>query len=227
MTTLRVLSYNVLSLRRGTGLVADVVKACEPDVVCVQEAPRFVSWRRHCADLARAAGLDIVTGGRPAAANLLLARPGLTVTHRRSVKLPWHPPKHRRGLAVGAFDVGGTEVVVASTHLSLDDDERLDQARRALAILSTYDAPVVLAGDMNDDPGDAAWTVLATALQDAYDTAPRGNGLTSTADHPQRRIDGVFVDRRLTVTSCGVPEHVPGLAAASDHRPVLAVLSVG
>jgi endonuclease/exonuclease/phosphatase family metal-dependent hydrolase len=227
VTTLRVLSYNVLSLRRGTALVADVVKACDPDVVCVQEAPRFVSWRRHCADLAKAAGLDIVAGGRPAGANLLLARPGLTVTHRRSVKLPWHPPRHRRGLAIGAFDVGGTEVVVASTHLSLDDAERLDQAARALRILDAYDAPAVLAGDMNDDPGDAAWTVLATALADAYATAPVGDGLTSTAEEPRRRIDGVFVDRRLTVETCGVPEHVPGLAAASDHRPVLAVLSVG
>lgn len=227
MTTLRVLSYNVLSLRRGTALVADVIKACEPDVVCVQEAPRFLAWRRHCADLAAAAGLEIVTGGRPAAANLLLARPGLTVTHRRSVKVRWNPPRHRRGLAIGAFDVGGTEVVVASTHLSLDDAERLDQARHALRILAPYDAPVVLAGDMNDDPGTAAWTVLATALADAYDAAPQGNGLTSTAEDPRRRIDGVFVDRRLTVVECGVPEHVPGLAAASDHRPVLAVLSVG
>lgn len=225
MTELRVLSYNVLSLRRGTDRVAAVIRACEPDVVCVQESPRFLTWRRGRARLAAASGLAVVTGGRPAAANLLLARPGLRVLHRRSVKLPWHPPRHRRGLAIGTFDVGGTPVTVASTHLSLDEAERLGQARRVVALLAAYDSPVVLAGDTNDDPGDAAWTVLGAAWQDAYAAAPDGDGLTSTAAHPRRRIDGVFADRRLTVVRCGVPD-VPGIPEASDHRPLLAVLAV-
>ncbi len=223
MTTLRVLSYNVLSLRRGRSLVADVIKACDPDVVCVQEAPRFLFWRRRCRALAAAAGLEVVTGGRPAGANLLLVRPGLTVVARRSVKLPWRPPLHRRGLAMGLFRVDGREVVVAATHLSLDPAERLEQASLALRHLRGARRPAILAGDVNEDPPDPAWRLLATALQDAYATAPDGDGLTSTADNPRRRIDGVFVDRRLRVVSCGVPD-VPGIKAASDHRPVLAVV---
>jgi endonuclease/exonuclease/phosphatase family metal-dependent hydrolase len=226
VSELTVLSYNVLSLRLGTDRVAAVIRACDADVVCVQEAPRFLHWRRRCRELAAAAGLDIVTGGRPAGAVLLLARPSLRVVARRDVKLPWHPPRHRRGLAVGTFDVGGTQVVVASTHLSLDDAERLSQARDALAVLAAYDAPAVLAGDMNDDPGDPAWSLLAGTLTDAYAAAPDGDGRTSTALVPHRRIDGIFVDRRLRVLRCGVPD-VPGLAEASDHRPVRAVLAVG
>jgi endonuclease/exonuclease/phosphatase family metal-dependent hydrolase len=221
VTTLRVLSYNVLSLRRGTDRVAAVIRACDPDVVCVQEAPRFLFWRRRCHAFAAAAGLTVVTGGRPAGANLLLARPGLDVTSARSVRLPWHPPRHRRGVAAGVFRVGGTDVAVASTHLSLDPAERLQQAHAVLRTVAAFDAPVVLAGDVNEDPPDPAWRVLATALADAYATAPRGDGLTSTAEAPRRRIDGVFVDRRLRVAGCGVPE-VTGLAEASDHRPVLA-----
>jgi endonuclease/exonuclease/phosphatase family metal-dependent hydrolase len=220
-TTLRVLSYNVLSLRRGTERVAAVIRACEPDVVCVQEAPRFLRSAARCRDLARQAGLDLVTGGRPAAATLLLAKPGLAVTHRRDVKLPWHPPRHRRGLAVATF--GG--VTVASTHLSLDAAERVDQARRVVALLAAYGTPVVLAGDTNDDPDGPAWAVLAAAWQDAYAAAPDGDGLTSTAEQPRRRIDGIFVDRRLRVLRCGVPD-VPGIIDASDHRPLLAELAV-
>lgn len=225
MTTLRVLSYNVLSLRRGTDKVAAVIRACDPDVVCVQEAPRFLFWRRRCRALADAAGLKVVTGGRPAGAVLLLARPGLRVVATRDVKLPWHPPLHRRGIAIGVFDVGGTQVTVASTHLSLDDSERLAQAGLVVAHLAELDRPAVLAGDVNEDPDDAAWRVLATSFADAYVTAPLGDGLTSTAAHPRRRLDAVFVDRRLGVVSCGVPE-VAGLAGASDHRPVLAVVQV-
>lgn len=225
MTALRVLSYNVLSLRRGTDRVAAVITAIDPDVVCVQEAPRFLFWRRKCRALARATGLDIVTGGRPAGAVLLLARPGLRVVARRNVKLPWHPPLHRRGLAIGVFDVNGTEVAIASTHLSLDDAERLQQVGLALGHLARTGRPAILAGDVNETPDDPAWRLLAEALADAYAVAPDGDGATFSAEHPRRRLDAVFADRRLRVTACRVPD-VPGRAEASDHLPVLATIDV-
>ena len=226
MTTLRVLSYNVLSLRLGTDRVAAVIRACDPDVVCVQEAPRFLGWRRKCRALADAAGLRLVAGGRPAGAVLVLARPSLRVVGTRNVKLPWHPPLHRRGLAIALLDAGGREVAVASTHLSLDDAERAEQVSLVLGHLAAYDAPVILAGDVNETPDDPSWVALAAALQDGYAVAPVGDGLTMSAATPRKRIDGVFVDRRLRVVSCGVP-HVAGLAEASDHRPVLATVELG
>ena len=225
MTTLRVLSYNVLSLRRGTDRVAAVIRECEPDVVCVQEAPRFLFWRRRCRALADAAGLRVVTGGRPAGAVLLLARRDLAVLATRDVRLPWRPPRHRRGLALGLFRVGGVEVVVGSTHLSLYAGERLAQARLVAAHVASFGVPAVVAGDVNEGPDGPAWRLLAAGLVDAYAAAPVGDGLTSTAEHPRRRIDGVFVDRRLAVVSCGVPD-VPGLPEASDHRPVLATVEI-
>lgn len=222
---MKVLTYNVLSLRRGLDRVANVVKACDADVVCIQEAPRFLFWRRRCRTLAKATGLRVVTGGRPAGAVLLLAKPHMTVVATRNVKLPWHPPLHRRGLAIGLFDVGGTHVAVASTHLSLNDAERRQQVDLVLAHLNAFKIPVVLGGDVNEDPDDEAFQVLAAALTDAYAAAPKGNGLTSTAEHPRRRLDAIFVDRRLRVEECGVPD-VPGLAGASDHLPVLARIGV-
>lgn len=220
---MKVLSYNVLSLRRGTDRVANVIKACDADVVCVQEAPRFLFWRRKCRALAARAGYTVVTGGRPAGAVLLLAKPHMKAVRTKDVKLPWHPPLHRRGMAIGVFDVDGRDVTVASTHLSLDDAERRGQVDLVLAHLNAFGTPVILAGDVNETPDDEAWQVLATALADAYETAPKGNGLTSTAEHPRRRLDAIFVDRRLRVEECGVPD-VPGLTAASDHLPVLATV---
>jgi endonuclease/exonuclease/phosphatase family metal-dependent hydrolase len=221
----KVLTYNVLSLRMGSSRVAEVVRAIDPDVVCVQEAPRFWRWREHCARFALDAGLRIVTGGRPAGAVMLLARPSLPVVSRRSMRLPWHPPLHRRGVAIGVFRVDGADVVVASTHLSLDPHERRQQAGHVLALLRSYDVPAILGGDINEDPGHEAFDTIAAALPDAYATAPLGDGLTSTAKDPKRRIDALFVDRRLTVTGCGVPD-VPGIEDASDHKPLLATIEV-
>ncbi len=66
MPTLRLLTYNVRSMRDDRAAVARVIRSAEPDVVCVQEAPRFLRWRSTCAALARTSGLVVVGGGRPA-----------------------------------------------------------------------------------------------------------------------------------------------------------------
>jgi endonuclease/exonuclease/phosphatase family metal-dependent hydrolase len=223
MTTLRVLSYNVYSLRLSQPDVVRVIRATRPDVVCIQEAPRLWGWRAACVRLALDSGLRIVTGGRPAAAMLLLARPDLTVVARRNVKLPWHPPLHRRGLAIAVFDVDGSEVAVASMHCSLSDEERMGHLRRVLEVMRETGRPYVLAGDVNAQPGEPAWELLTAELQDGYAVAPEGGAMTSTARNPHKRIDGVFVDRRLRVVGCGVPA-VPDLERASDHCPVLATV---
>jgi endonuclease/exonuclease/phosphatase family metal-dependent hydrolase len=48
MSTLRLLSYNVRSLRDDASAVARVIRAAEPDLVCIQEAPRLFRWRSPC-----------------------------------------------------------------------------------------------------------------------------------------------------------------------------------
>ncbi|HEY2985649.1 MAG TPA: hypothetical protein VGJ38_15950, partial [Jatrophihabitantaceae bacterium] len=64
MPTLRLLCYNVRSLRDDEDAVARVIRGCEAHVVCVQEAPRFARWRSKNAALARRSGLVVVGGGR-------------------------------------------------------------------------------------------------------------------------------------------------------------------
>jgi endonuclease/exonuclease/phosphatase family metal-dependent hydrolase len=223
----RLLSYNVRSLRDDKVAVAAVIRACAADVVCIQEAPRFLRWRSKCAELARESGMFVVTGGRVAGAMLLLARIGVDVDAAYDVLLDKTPHLHQRGLAAGVVRVQGERFAVASMHLSLDDIERGRQVDEVLTRMRELadGAPIVLAGDVNETPDRACWKALAGQLVDAYAVAPDGDGNTYSGARPYKRIDGIFVDPSVKVISCGVPD-VPGVAQASDHRPVLAELAI-
>lgn len=45
MAPVRLLSYNIRSLRDDPAAVARVVRAIRPDVACLQEVPRLWAWR--------------------------------------------------------------------------------------------------------------------------------------------------------------------------------------
>ena len=223
---MRLLSYNVRSLRDDKVAVVAVIRACQADVVCIQEAPRLFRWRSKCAALARESGMFVVTGGRVAGGMLLLARLGVDVEASYDVLLQKTPRLHQRGLAVGVLRLQGERYAVASVHLSLDDNERPGQIDEVFAQMNRLaaGAPIVLAGDVNETPDRPGWKALSARLVDAYTAAPVGDGNTYSASRPYKRIDGVFVDPAIKVVSCGVPD-VPGIAQASDHCPVLAELS--
>lgn len=222
-TEIRLLSYNVRSLRDDRGAVATVIRSCRPDVVCIQEAPRFLRWRSKCAALARESGLVVVTGGRPAGAMLVLSSLRARPISTHDVKLSKKRGLHQRGVALATFEIGGSPVTVGSIHLDLDAAERRRHVEEIFQYTAASEVPVVLAGDVNEEPDGAAWTALAARYPDAYAVAPSGGGDTYSARQPVKRIDGVFVESSVEVVGCGVPD-VPGIERASDHRPVLAVL---
>jgi endonuclease/exonuclease/phosphatase family metal-dependent hydrolase len=222
-TEVRLLSYNVRSLRDDAQAVSTVIRACEPDVVCVQEAPRFLRWRSKCAGLARESGLVVVTGGRTAAAMLLLASLRVRVVEAHDVLLSRKRGLHRRGIALATLEMGGTQFCLASIHLDLEPGERLRHVKEIAEHTSKCTAPVIVAGDINEQPDEPAWRALDGYYPDAYPQAPDGGENTYSAGAPVRRIDGIFVDRSISVVSCGVPD-VPGIERASDHCPVLAVV---
>ncbi|NUP34450.1 MAG: endonuclease [Streptomycetaceae bacterium] len=224
---LRVLSYNVRSLRDDRRLLARIVRWCAADVVLVQEAPRFLLPKAQAAWLARACGLHVVGGGAAATGPLILATLGVKVLETRNVLLPRTPGYHQRGIALARLQVDGVRFAVGSTHLSLDGDERRRQADLVLTHLADLgEEHRILAGDMNEHPGHPAWDHLAANLDDAYAAAPWGREFTSPHRNPWRRIDGIFVSSEIEVVRCGVPDAFTDAEyeAATDHRPVLAVL---
>ncbi|GAA1590039.1 endonuclease/exonuclease/phosphatase family protein [Actinomadura kijaniata] len=230
MPVLRVVSYNIRSLRDDPDALVRVVRALRPDVLCLQEVPRFWGWWGKRRRLAAACGMT-VAAGRRACGLAVLAGPRVTPVAREFHLLHRVPGLHRRGLAIAALEVEGARLVAASTHLDLVDAPRRAHTRQVLALLERagrrHRAPMLVAGDVNQEPGGDSWALLAGRFQDGYAVAPAGEELTFSSAAPRRRIDGIFVDPRIEVAGCGVPgppAPVELYPRATDHRPVLAEL---
>lgn len=88
---IRVLSYNIRSMRDDEEALARVIRACRPDLVFVQEAPRFFRWRKHAARLAARSELVMLSGGATAAGPMLLCSLRATVERTEDVLLPLTP----------------------------------------------------------------------------------------------------------------------------------------
>jgi endonuclease/exonuclease/phosphatase family metal-dependent hydrolase len=222
---LRVLTYNVRGLRTGSGAVARVIASARPDVVCVQEAPVRVRWRSRAAELARRAGLYVVTGGRPAAGNLLLCAAHVDVVSAADHVFTGTPGLPPRGCASAVLSIGGVEVGVIGAHFGLRAAERRRHAAEVAAIadqLRTDGATsVVVAGDLNSRPWADEWEPLLARQRDPVPAAVPWS--TYPAKAPTARIDVVLAEPEIEVASCGLVDHADA-ARASDHRPVLAVL---
>lgn len=230
--TIRVLSYNIRSMRDDTDALARVIRACAPDLVLIQEAPRFFRWRKKLARLARASDLVVLTGGATAAGPAILCNLRATAERTEDVLLPLTPGLHRRGFATAVVRFGGARLGVLSCHLSLQKDERLEQGGMLLDRLAGLGTEHAIAGgDLNDRPTGRAFGLLAGSLQDCWATAPWGGEHSSTPADPHQRIDAIFATKGIEVLGCGVPTGRPGvtqtdLRAATDHLPVLAALRV-
>jgi endonuclease/exonuclease/phosphatase family metal-dependent hydrolase len=235
---LRVLTYNVRSLRDDADAVARVIRSADPHLVCIQEAPRFARWRTKCAALARRSGMVVVTGGRTAAGNLILSSLAVDVVAHRDQLLSRDPGLHQRGVALASLRWRGLHLGLAATHLDLEPQPRLRhvaEIERALAdFLATSAAagtgaagPVatVVAADVNDEPGSATWAALTDDRTDAFAVAGTGDQNTFTAANPRRRLDGVFLGGAVTAVAATVLDGAD-VTRASDHRPVLVELEL-
>src|SRR5699024_11189306 len=126
-----------------------------------------------------------------------------------------------RGVAAVRLSIpGGGAVVIASTHLALQEDNRMRHAEHLAALVRGAGAPVLVGGDLNETADGAARRVLAPLLGDPAAISEH----TFPAASPDRRIDAVLTThgpriraaRPVRSTRTG-PER--RLAGAADHLP--------
>lgn len=223
MTTLRLLSYNVRSMRDDVDALARVMREVNAHVALIQEAPRFLRWRYQCAALARRGGMVLVTGSRVSGANLVLSSLAVQVLATHDVAFTADRHLHHRGAAVAVLRLAGFEFAVAGTHLDLIEAPRLrhlDELAAFAAATLPPDAPLIVGGDLNAVPSSATWQRMQQFGTDAFAAVGVGDGLTYSTAAPVRRIDGVFADPRLQPIKAEAIDSAD-VRIASDHRPLL------
>lgn len=234
-TALRVVSYNIkhgqgmdarLDLERSAGVLA----ALAPDVVLLQEVDERAA---RSGGVDQAAWLGERLGLQPRFAPFMDfdgGRYGLATLSRwpivdsRVIALPPGKQEPRAALLV-TLDVDGTVVRVANAHLDWlrDDKERVAQAEALHAALAREPGTVLLGGDLNDLPESATLRVLSGPASGFARIGPEG--WTFPSDTPERTIDH-FVLRTASDHVATTSVRVIDEAVASDHRPVLAEVTL-
>ena len=239
----RILTYNVhrfvgTDRKTSPGRTAEVIAACGADVVALQEA-RAGRNRRDGIDfaegVARYLGMDlhfeptIRLFGEQFGLAVLTAQPARRI---KAAALPTLPNRRsleaRKALWIG-IEVGGCELQVVNTHLSLlSRRERLLQADALLGEEwlggRACGNPVVVVGDLNAGSGSKAYGRLAEELRDVQleATLPRLQPTFHTR-LPVRRIDHIFVSPSIDVLHAEA-RRTPLSRVASDHLPLVADL---
>lgn len=226
---LRVVTWNVHGLLGDPLAVHRVLRALGGDVVCLQEAPRRPGSRWRLAALARAGGLYVAAGGREAAGNAVLLSLRTQADEVRAFRLPTPRFGQPRGaVLLRVRPPGGDWMAVAAVHLGLDPVERVAHAVTLAGLLRGTGLPAVVAGDLNEHPGDDAWQAFGDVAADPLAT---GDGApTFPARDPQWRIDAVLTGARVDVADyrveAGDDVDPADLLAASDHLPVIADVGI-
>ena len=217
MPALRVATYNTRDFLDDSRLAARVVRAVDPDVLCLQEVPRRLLGGRRVARFAAACGLGWPGGHRGSGGTTVLTSQRVRVLGSEHLRLPVRWPDRTRGFAVVRVAVpGGRELTAVSVHLSLEAGERVRHTERILAAIADR-GPLVLAGDLNEDHTGGAWQLLDVPDRLRLVSPDRP---TYPARSPRRRLDVVFASPQLAVLphrEVVLPDAV--YAAASDHRP--------
>lgn len=239
----RLATYNVhrcvgTDRRLDVERVAEVIAACNADIVALQELD--VGRRRtgHVDQAHRLAELLRMKSHFHPAMYVEEERYGdaiLTALPERLVRAGALPglPRLRglepRGALWVAVDIGGVELQVINTHLGLVPREQQVQAAALIGedwmASEAFTAPAVLLGDFNASPFSKTYRMLTAVIRDAQAGLGRAPTATFPSGFPFMRIDHVFVAGSITVTKVESPFDVRA-RVASDHLPLVVELEI-
>lgn len=238
LTTFRVMTYNVHSCVGTDGKldpsrIAEVIARSSADVVALQELdvgqartqglhqPEWLAEQLQMfVHFTAARRCDEGHYG-----NAILSRHPFSVMSEGGLRRRTGEHRAVQWLKVS---IGGLELNVMNTHLSIHFRERLLQIEQLLSAewiaKSETHLPLVVCGDLNSSRFSPVYRGLHRDLVDAQ----RAHGARAVATWPSRlplfRIDHLFTSKSIAVRRCEVRRDRLSMVA-SDHLPLLAELS--
>lgn len=224
--SITILTYNI---RHGAGMdnamnlerQVTIIKACEADVVCLQEVDSVTNRSGMIDEAAYLAQENNMVGTFGRAIDYDGGKYGVAILSKEkplSVKNIPLPGAEPRTLLVCEFG----QFVFACTHLDLEEQNRLSSVDIIVNEAKKWNKQFFLCGDWNDEPDSE----LLERLKGSFTILSNTNGedkfyptyLSFPADKPNTCIDyvagfGQNVKRRSS--------EVMNEPEASDHRPVL------
>lgn len=221
---IRIMTYNIrgglgMDKRRSIARVADVIRSSGADIVCLQEVHQRLPWSRMLDQpkwLGERLGMRFafqrnISFGVGGFGNALLTKFDILATrsHRLTSK------GEHRGLLEVRITTPDGPLTVFCTHLGLDSDERVIQAREVAAVVNASPGPKIVCGDVNEDVDRPAVAslVASAGLRDPATGVPA----TYSSETPSHRIDVILCDPSIKTSSMTVLSTL-----ASDHLPVVA-----
>ena len=220
---MRIMTYNIQH-GAGTDDVIDldrqaaVIQGADPEVVGLQEVDSCVKrsgYVHQAAVLAKSLGMYCtfgpaipLTGGKYGVAVLSREKP---LSHR-IIPLPGN---EKRVLLVCEFQ----EYVFATTHLALEEENRLTSLDIILEEAARWDKPFFICGDWNDMPTSPLITGLKKSFVFLNSITNTSANYTFPAGNPKSIIDYIACYGKA-VRSVR-KRQVLNEPTASDHRPVL------
>ena len=233
-TELRVVSYNI---RHGRGMddsvnlarSSNVLRALQADIVGLQEVDERV---RRSGNVDQAATLGGMLGMEHAYGAFMEYQGGnyglailsrFPITRATPVRLP-DGNEPRVALIAELRLPDARTIAVVNVHFDWvsADGFRFAQASALAAVLDTLSVPYILLGDFNDEPGSRTLELFqrrATELKKL-----EADRMTFSSTDPTKEIDFVFAAPAAS-WSAGVARPVTE-RVASDHRPVLAIVTL-
>lgn len=228
-----VVTYNIRH-GRGRDDVQDidrtrlVLEQADAQLIGLQEVDCCNPWRSHNVDQSAYLASSLSMQHHFAPARTEPAPFGNTVLSRYPVlktdviHLPRKGTAEDRSAAVAEVLIDDEHLTFVSVHLGLSGEERLEHAAIIVDYLTQKDGPIILVGDLNEQPGGAAYQKISAVFADAAAQCGREHPTFpyhSPTGEANVRIDYVFISSGLEAVFA---EAVP--VWASDHLPVRAVL---
>jgi endonuclease/exonuclease/phosphatase family metal-dependent hydrolase len=130
------------------------------------------------------------------------------------------------------INFNGRNINFTTTHFDpYEESNRRVQAKELVSYMNAFAQDRIVAGDFNDQPGDAPITTMTAAYYDAWAEGKKAGIAYSAPDNPygntrNSRIDYIFYsrqERHLTLKKIQVVDTRDAHGEMpSDHRPVLA-----